>query len=174
MTECLNQYEAVEQRSEPGVWSAEAIDSKSGYCYKVNFYGLGSEKLAREYVNWKNLLVERGRDQQQRIEEFAYLWAKRAHGEIIRSYGIGGAHDHWEHFNVCPSADCVMARGLKPEVGWPTPPVVERGRDEELLARVRNYLGNGGFFNPEAMDHQKVQRLILDIAAALRSQKEPK
>lgn len=37
----------------------------------------------------------------------------------------------------------------------------------ELLARVQNYLGNGGFFNPELMEHDKVRALVMDLAAAL-------
>lgn len=35
----------------------------------------------------------------------------------------------------------------------------------DLLARVQDYLGNGGLFNPEMMDHDKVQRLIMDLSA---------
>jgi hypothetical protein len=27
------------------------------------------------------------------------------------------------------------------------------GSDAEILARIQNYLGNGGLFNPEAMEH---------------------
>jgi hypothetical protein len=32
----------------------------------------------------------------------------------------------------------------------------------ELLSRIKNYLGNGGLFNPEMMEHDKVRDLILD------------
>lgn len=32
----------------------------------------------------------------------------------------------------------------------------------ELLARIQNYLGNGGLFNPEMMEHEKVRDLIMD------------
>lgn len=32
----------------------------------------------------------------------------------------------------------------------------------EILNRIKNYLGNGGLFNPELMDHQKVMDLIID------------
>lgn len=38
---------------------------------------------------------------------------------------------------------------------------------KQLLARVENYLGNGGFFNPELMEHDKVRALVMDLAAAL-------
>lgn len=35
-----------------------------------------------------------------------------------------------------------------------------------LRERVRNYLENGGLFNPEAMDHAKVRELVMDLALA--------
>lgn len=28
--------------------------------------------------------------------------------------------------------------------------------------RITNYLGNGGLFNPESMDHDKVRDLLID------------
>lgn len=31
-----------------------------------------------------------------------------------------------------------------------------------LVARITNYLSNGGFFNPEAMEHDKVRTLLMD------------
>lgn len=36
-----------------------------------------------------------------------------------------------------------------------------------LRERVQSYLGNGGFFNPESMEHDKVRTLIIDLEAAL-------
>ena len=36
-----------------------------------------------------------------------------------------------------------------------------------LLVRIRSYLGNGGLFNPEYMEHEKVRDLLLDIKDAL-------
>jgi len=39
---------------------------------------------------------------------------------------------------------------------------------QELLARIQNYLEMGGLFNPECMEHDKVQELILDIRNYLR------
>lgn len=33
----------------------------------------------------------------------------------------------------------------------------------ELKARIENYLGNGGLFNPEFMEHEKVRDLLIDI-----------
>lgn len=36
-----------------------------------------------------------------------------------------------------------------------------------LLSRIQNYLGNGGLFNPEYMEHNKVRDLILDISEYL-------
>lgn len=34
---------------------------------------------------------------------------------------------------------------------------------DDLLARIQSYLGNGGFFNPEMMEHDKVRDLIMDV-----------
>lgn len=47
---------------------------------------------------------------------------------------------------------------------------------EELIARANNYLGTGGFFNPELMDPAKVRDLVLDLRevalSALRAIRE--
>jgi hypothetical protein len=39
--------------------------------------------------------------------------------------------------------------------------------NDELKARIRQYLSNGGLFNPELMDHAAVRDLLLDVLAAL-------
>ena len=42
---------------------------------------------------------------------------------------------------------------------------------EELLGRlgrIDSYLGNGGFFNPEAMEHDKVRDLLIDCGDFIR------
>ena len=36
-------------------------------------------------------------------------------------------------------------------------------QSQELLNRIQDYLGNGGLFNPECMEHDKVGKLILDF-----------
>lgn len=36
-----------------------------------------------------------------------------------------------------------------------------------IRARIRQYLGNGGLFNPEAMDHQEVRSLLIGIRDAI-------
>lgn len=36
-----------------------------------------------------------------------------------------------------------------------------------LRDRIRNYFGNGGLFNPEHMEHQKVRNLLMDVADAI-------
>jgi hypothetical protein len=36
-----------------------------------------------------------------------------------------------------------------------------------LQERVQDYLSNGGLFNPELMEHDKVRDLIMDLANAL-------
>lgn len=33
----------------------------------------------------------------------------------------------------------------------------------ELILRITDYLSKGGLFNPESMDHEQVQRLLIDI-----------
>jgi len=38
-----------------------------------------------------------------------------------------------------------------------------------LQERVQDYLSNGGLFNPEMMEHDKVRDLIMDLAKALFS-----
>jgi hypothetical protein len=40
---------------------------------------------------------------------------------------------------------------------------------DKLLKRVREYLGNGGLFNPELMNSDKVRELVMDLAAARSS-----
>jgi hypothetical protein len=40
---------------------------------------------------------------------------------------------------------------------------------DALLDRIQGYLGNGGLFNPELMEHDKVRDLMLDCRAALRA-----
>ena len=34
---------------------------------------------------------------------------------------------------------------------------------ENLSLRIRDYFSNGGLFNPEMMDHDKVRKLLMDI-----------
>lgn len=45
--------------------------------------------------------------------------------------------------------------------------------DQTLEQRVADYLGNGGLFNPEMMDHDKVRDLILDLRTALAASSVP-
>lgn len=57
-------------------------------------------------------------------------------------------------------------------------PQPERMADgDEILQRANSYLGNGGFCNPEMMEHEKVRDLILDMRnylVALRSAVAPR
>lgn len=41
-----------------------------------------------------------------------------------------------------------------------------------VLERIQDYLGNGGLFNPEAMDHDKVRDLILACRDEIRGHKD--
>lgn len=43
--------------------------------------------------------------------------------------------------------------------------VSEESRD--VVTRITSYLSNGGFFNPELMEHDKVRRLLMDCRDAL-------
>jgi hypothetical protein len=38
---------------------------------------------------------------------------------------------------------------------------------QEFIDRIQNYLGNGGLFNPEMMEHDKVRDLLIDIRDSL-------
>lgn len=38
---------------------------------------------------------------------------------------------------------------------------------DDLKERLRDYLGNGGLFNPELMEHDKVRDLIIDMRARI-------
>jgi len=42
-----------------------------------------------------------------------------------------------------------------------------------LVGRIREYLSNGGLFNPELMDHEKVRDLLMDVLEHLSSEKKP-
>lgn len=41
------------------------------------------------------------------------------------------------------------------------------GYDASILLRITNYLSNGGLFNPEMMEHNKVRELIMDCRGEL-------
>lgn len=43
----------------------------------------------------------------------------------------------------------------------------------ELRSRIQSYLGNGGLFNPEMMEHDKVRSLILDLRDYLDAGQAP-
>jgi hypothetical protein len=49
----------------------------------------------------------------------------------------------------------------------PPAPVQQEEEREGLCERITNYLANGGLFNPESMEHDKVRTLLLDCRAAL-------
>jgi len=43
----------------------------------------------------------------------------------------------------------------------------------EVLSRIQSYLGNGGLFNPEMMEHDKVRDLIIDCREYIDKSLEP-
>ena len=43
---------------------------------------------------------------------------------------------------------------------------------EELINKATEYLANGGLFNPESMDHERVRDLIYQMRGAMRAQDE--
>ena len=42
-----------------------------------------------------------------------------------------------------------------------------------LVGRIREYLSNGGLFNPEAMEHDKVRDLLMDVLEHLTTKDKP-
>ena len=36
-------------------------------------------------------------------------------------------------------------------------------KSNNFASRIRDYLGNGGLFNPEHMEHDKVRKLLMDM-----------
>jgi hypothetical protein len=42
-------------------------------------------------------------------------------------------------------------------------------QDKRILDRIQNYLENGGLYNPELMEHEKVRDLILEVRDYLLS-----
>jgi hypothetical protein len=44
---------------------------------------------------------------------------------------------------------------------------------DQILARIQNYLGNGGLFNPEMMEHDKVRDLMMDCRDLIDRAYEP-
>ena len=42
----------------------------------------------------------------------------------------------------------------------------------ELLNGIYNYFNNGGFFNPEMMQHDKVRNMLLEIRTYLETEKK--
>lgn len=43
-------------------------------------------------------------------------------------------------------------------------------RAGEILGRIQQYLALGGLFNPEAMEHDKVKRLVMDTRDLIHDQ----
>jgi len=39
--------------------------------------------------------------------------------------------------------------------------------NDQIQDRIRNYLESGGLWNPEAMEHDKVRDLLMDVRAFL-------
>lgn len=59
-------------------------------------------------------------------------------------------------------------RKAAPPCATPVYDVGEQGAERaDLLARIQSYLGNGGLFNPEMMEHEKVRDLLIDCREAL-------
>lgn len=44
---------------------------------------------------------------------------------------------------------------------------------QRLVGRIREYLSNGGLFNPEMMDHDKVRDLLMDVLEHLTTKEKP-
>jgi uncharacterized protein (DUF2164 family) len=48
----------------------------------------------------------------------------------------------------------------------------ERMTKQDLINRITDYLASGGLFNPELMDSEKVQRLLIDVRDYLLQEKD--
>jgi len=92
-------------------------------------------------------------------------------GQINYPLSMGGP-------GICPACDCGIDPGetrarreaheriyaLEQEVSRlkaaNSPPLTESAA--QLIERIQSYLENGGMFNPELMEHEKVRKLLLD------------
>lgn len=50
--------------------------------------------------------------------------------------------------------------------------IVPKTNMNDLIARIDEYLGKGGLFNPELMDHKQVSNLLQDCKDTLSNIKE--
>lgn len=41
---------------------------------------------------------------------------------------------------------------------------------KNIVDRINEYLGNGGFFNPESMNHDEVRNLLMDCRSMIKMQ----
>lgn len=71
----------------------------------------------------------------------------------------GNPADECSEERVCVCELCGLERGdVESEL-----PVHPPGSAQELLLRIQSYLGNGGLFNPEMMEHDKARDLMMDL-----------
>ena len=61
-----------------------------------------------------------------------------------------------------------MSNERKAEAGF----TAASGSAASTLSRIQNYLGKGGLFNPEMMEHEKVRDLLVDCRACIEAHHE--
>lgn len=126
-------------------------------------YRVGRNSAIKEYEekncickgNWRSL-----------VKECDPLIGKKFvyEGKVYTFFGlVHGADDYYyglcDKDYVCHLFSCVgnlKSYGFVP---------FEEVKDErsQLADRITNYLETGGFFNPEAMEHDKVRDLLIDV-----------
>lgn len=101
----------------------------------------------------------------QQLRILGVKWPPRK-GWLSKLIGTEIPADKWELVvrlkgvrNKKARKDIVHSRE---QASLPIKPAPETNPTAEILSRIQNYLGNGGLFNPEMMEHDKVRELILD------------
>lgn len=76
---------------------------------------------------------------------------------------------HLDPLEACSCGDTPTTAHKGSEAPGRTPADNSAGATR-LLGRIDSYLGNGGFFNPEMMDHNNVRGMIIDCYETINRQ----
>lgn len=91
---------------------------------------------------------------------------RRCGGEMVYNVPRFGAHGGFIHQE---SGRFLCADQCKPvTVTITTDPALAQ-KKQELVDRITGYLSAGGLFNPEMMEHDKVQALLIEVRDYLAS-----
>jgi hypothetical protein len=129
-------------------------------------YQSGRDSAIKEYDekdcickgNWRSI-----------VEEYEPLIGKKflLHEKVYYFFGfVHGADDYYygmsDDDNVYHAFSCVCNLKTYGFVEY-----TEKTKREQIQDRIRNYLESGGLWNPEAMEHDKVRDLLMDVRAFL-------